>query len=166
MFFNRFFKTYIDEKLITIVFWPDKILLNQSLKTKAGFWMDVAPYILLNTTYSPIEIGNKILDLLERPSYIIPTPKFNVKNKLSLRLEAVNVKSEKEFMRGAKLVLIQLRSNFLTFTPTKNNGHKGDESGFRELTELKITEDFKKDSIHLGNTVLQIKEKCIILNAI
>ena len=163
MLFNKFFKTYIDEKVVTVVFWSDKILLHQCLKTKAGFWMGVQPYFLIGAQSSAKEIGNNILKILEKPSYIIPTPKFdsNNKNKSNLKLKAANVKSEKEFIDGAKNIQIYLKNDILSFIPTKNGGLKGEGKGFRELIELAIVEKYLKDPIDIGNTTLQIKEKCV-----
>ena len=39
-------------------------------------------------------------------------------------------------MNGAKNVLISLKKNLLSFTPTINGGLKGEGKGFRELAEL------------------------------
>lgn len=163
MILTRYFRKNISQKLVSLVFWPDRILVNQLLKTQAGFWMDVDPYVLIDSKSSANEIGETILKFLDKRSYIIPTPKFNSnKNNINQRLIAAKCKTEKEFMNEAMHVQVFLQENILSFTPSKNGGHKGDGRGFSELVELSSNINFTIDSDEIGNAVLQIKEKCVL----
>ena len=162
MVLTKYFRKNISKKLVSLVFWPDRILINQLFKTQAGFWMDVEPYILMDSKSSTNSIGETILKFLNKRSYIIPNPKFNPnENKINRRLKAAKCKTEKEFMNEAMHVQVSLEENILSFTPTKNGGHKGDGRGFSELVELSSNINFTTDSDEIGNVVLQIKEKCV-----
>jgi len=162
MVLTKYLRKNISKKLVSLVFWPDRILVNQLLKTQAGFWIDVEPYVLIDSKASANEIGETILRFLDKRSYIIPTPKFNPKkNKINQRLIDAKCKTEKEFMNEAMHVQVSLEENILSFTPTKNGGYKGNGRGFSELVELSSNLNFTIDSVEIGNAVLQIKEKCV-----
>jgi hypothetical protein len=137
-------------------------LIYHNLKTKAGFWLAVEPFYLLDIDSSFNNIGSTILNLLEMPSYIISTPNVKSYAKINVsRYNTAKVKSEKEFMNGSKMIQINIKDKSIILTPTKNDGYEEDSKGFHDLTEDSIRMDFVKDSVEIAKNVLAAKEKCL-----
>ena len=154
MFIKNLFKKKIDKKLISVVFWPDRILINHYLRTKAGFWLGVQPYILLNIESTNFQIGSEIIKFIEYPSYIISTPKLKDYKKLNIpRYKTAKVKSEKEFMINSKNVSLSIKNNEMVFKPTRNCGYKGDNKGFKSLEEYSIKINLTNDPDEIGKTL-------------
>lgn len=138
---------------------PDRILVNPSCLTEAGFLLAAEPYVVFSLEASNEAIGRAVLDALSSSEKVLPTP-TDWKAYSAIRHKAAGVKSEITFQLKAKLVSVEASADGISFEPTHNGGTKGDEKGFHGKRELRVRIPSSSEPQEIGSQLLLALRKC------
>ncbi len=136
-------------------------MIHGEVKTKPGFWVNCAPWIVIPITATEARIGQAVIDALAQSKCGVPVPEPSELKKLkAARLKAAGIQSERRFMNGALLVSIHRLNETIKFCPTKNGGTRGDQKGFEELPDNEIEIQADSDIAQIGKTLVEVWRLC------
>jgi hypothetical protein len=150
-------------RIATAILFENRILIESNSYTKSGFNISSEPYFILSLDSENNEIGKTIRLALEQNKYNVNDPDFKNTNRNNKRFKTTNVKSEKQFMKRSKCILIESKGDIISFIPTRNGGIKGDTKGFHHLKDYKTDINALSTDDILGLTARKTWEKCTFL---
>jgi hypothetical protein len=133
----------------------NKFLAYSESRTVAGVWVAGSPFITLSLTSDADEVGRAVYEALAGSRDGVPHPS-DWKSIPAERLGAAGMRSEADFMRGARLLNISYDGSRISLEPTKNGGTKGEDKGFIPLGDRRRLLKGGAVELDIGNAVIQM----------
>ncbi|MEU4423581.1 hypothetical protein AB0F81_23380 [Actinoplanes sp. NPDC024001] len=115
------------------------ILIDAMSRTVDGFWISSPPYLVLDVTASPEEVGAALAQALAGSRQGVPNPPVrNAPSPIQPLLELAGVKSWNTFVKGASLVLVEQEKRSVVFKPHRNRGARQGFEEFQPETPLTV----------------------------
>jgi hypothetical protein len=136
-----------------------RILVHSQSRTPEGLWIATAPFIRLEGTPDPEELGRAVLGALDASVMDHPTP-ADPKEVTAALVKGAGVRSYAALQRAAALCGITRNTGGCRIVPHHNGGTSGDGRGFHELPE--VGEELKADvpAAELGVVVVAAFGRC------
>jgi hypothetical protein len=115
-------------------------------------YVDVPPVIRLSLGCPNVELGGAVRRCLQKSRTGVPHPK-EWKPVQRRWLDACNVRSYGELIKGAKLCLVSGCDTGFEITPTVNGGTRGDDRGFCEIEDARVSVPLDVTDEALGNAL-------------
>ena len=147
---------------ITIISYPDEILIHPNDESVSGIWFGAAISISLKKGIDDDTFCKSIISMFDKSKINIPHPDPKDWSSLSkLFLTKIGKKSKRKYMENAKLIQIKQYSDRFEIVPTKNGGIKGDNRGFSPISKKTISVGTDRVDTSFIKYVYQALDSCI-----
>jgi hypothetical protein len=105
---------------------------NRTIQRTAGFWVGTTPITRLTDDSAPGQIGEAVIDALNRSKIEVPIPTDHKAVEQEL-FKVMGVRSRRASMAGTRYCSVEREARAITIAPYHNGGASGDDRGYRPL---------------------------------
>ncbi len=158
-YLKNLFSKKDEDKLVNILKYPDKIIVETYYKTDTGIFVRSSDISILSNNISALEIGQVVLNHLNLCKSGISYKNFDHKKSAENYKKLTGLKTIKAQMLNSKNISISLNINTYKFLPYKNGGTTGNNRGYTPISEFEKIQD-NLDTEKLGEIINEMWQFC------